>query len=995
MKKTILPLALLLTSFLAFHRACAQANTTDSLAMVDLYNSTNGPGWTKHTNWLTSAPMYTWYGIFTGDSVHVELLSLANNNLVGTLPSSLGNLTSQGMYIDLSNNRLSGALPASLTNLPGEYTVSLFFSHNQLSGTIPNFQQTFLFLDLTYNDFTFATLEPYKTSSVWHQNNGLLDSVEADLPLILNGNTLSIAAGGTLSNNTYTWYKNGTVVATNTGDSTYTMTGSGTYGVSVTNSTVPTLTLYSIQNANTTDSLALIDLYNSTAGANWVKNQNWATSAPMASWNGVEARFGRVQTLYLPYNNLAGPLPASITNLTAATNIELSYNQLSGPIPSTINNLQSLAWLDLNFNQLSGTIPATLGNLTNLRGLILANNQLSGTIPPSLGSMTSLSTLTVYSNKLTGTIPVELGNLLNAYDITLSYNQLTDTIPASFANCSKLFELDLNNNLLTGQIPQSLGRIKTLTNLNLNDNHLTGTIPDSLCFLPQLAHFALFDNQLTGTLPDSLGNDANLIGITVENNNLSGTISANLSALYLDSFNISGNQYNFSVLPIPVQSFTHFIYAPQQNIPLTRVQANLSVSTGGNSAHSTYTLFKDGTSIATQNGDSLFTIGGLGNYNIVTTNTDAPSLTLYSDTLKLGLVLPDSSITTTQTISGTTAVDIDTSIFRIVTLTPGTGANGLTGSVTALESIDSSIQTFNGTPYVERHYDITPALNPSTSTATITLYYTQADFDTYNTYVTSHNINVPLLPTGGIDNGNILITQYHGSFTGTSSPANYSQGSEVIHPTVAWDATDNWWTVTFPVNGFSGFFLGTSPTPLPLTLLQFTGTPQGYDVNLKWLTTGEQNTRQFIVQHSPDGNSFDPIGTVAAKNTSSQNNYSFTDTHPAAGNNFYRLKMQDVNGQFTYSPIVLVTMSTPPSACAIYPNPATTSTSLLFSSNSPAKYAIEIIDLNGHILTQLAGTTTVGINKVDIDLHGYAPGTYTITLIDQEHGRQSIRLSKE
>src|SRR5580658_8059275 len=169
MKKILLPLALLLTSILTSRQASAQANPTDSLAMVDLYNSTNGPNWTNHTNWLTSAPMYTWYGILTGDSAHVEVLSLANNNLVGTLPSSLGNLTSQGMYIDLSNNRLSGSLPATLTNLPGEYIITLVFSHNQLSGPIPNFQQTFVLMDITYNDFTFATLEPFKTSSPLHQ----------------------------------------------------------------------------------------------------------------------------------------------------------------------------------------------------------------------------------------------------------------------------------------------------------------------------------------------------------------------------------------------------------------------------------------------------------------------------------------------------------------------------------------------------------------------------------------------------------------------------------------------------------------------------------------------------------------------------------------------------------------------------------------------------------------------------------------------------------
>jgi hypothetical protein len=52
---------------------------------------------------------------------------------------------------------------------------------------------------------------------------------------------------------------------------------------------------------------------------------------------------------------------------------------------------------------------------------------------------------------------------------------------------------------------------------------------------------------------------------------------------------------------------------------------------------------------------------------------------------------------------------------------------------------------------------------------------------------------------------------------------------------------------------------------LPLTLLQFTGAPQGYEVGLQWQTTDEIATRQFIVQRSPDGNVFDPIGAVNAK----------------------------------------------------------------------------------------------------------------------------------
>jgi hypothetical protein len=47
------------------------------------------------------------------------------------------------------------------------------------------------------------------------------------------------------------------------------------------------------------------------------------------------------------------------------------------------------------------------------------------------------------------------------------------------------------------------------------------------------------------------------------------------------------------------------------------------------------------------------------------------------------------------------------------------------------------------------------------------------------------------------------------------------------------------------------------------------------------------------------------------------------------------------------------------------------------------------------VLTRLTGISAIGVNKVDIDLHRYAPGTYTITLADVEHGHQSIRILKE
>ncbi len=66
------------------------------------------------------------------------------------------------------------------------------------------------------------------------------------------------------------------------------------------------------------------------------------------------------------------------------TAIDLSSNQLSGPIPAKLGDLSSLEELWLYSNELIGPIPAELGDLSNLEVLYLGGNQLSGCIPDGL-----------------------------------------------------------------------------------------------------------------------------------------------------------------------------------------------------------------------------------------------------------------------------------------------------------------------------------------------------------------------------------------------------------------------------------------------------------------------------------------------------------------------------------------------------------------------------------------------------------------------------------
>ena len=87
-------------------------------------------------------------------------------------------------------------------------------------------------------------------------------------------------------------------------------------------------------------------------------------------------------------------------------------------------------------------------------------------------------------------------------------------------------------------------------------------------------------------------------------------------------------------------------------------------------------------------------------------------------------------------------------------------------------------------------------------------------------------------------------------------------------------------------------------TVLPVELTKFTGYNDG-DVNvLNWTTASELNSLKFEVEKSLDAINFTYIGErPAAGNSSLPLNYSLVDEHPIVGNNYYRLKMIDMDGK--------------------------------------------------------------------------------------------------
>jgi len=304
--------------------ANAQVNVQDSLALVDFYNSTNGPGWFDHTNWLTTKPVSTWSNIVVTNGRVTEIW-LIDNFLKGTIPSSIGNLAYL-RELHLNQNQLSGSIPFSIGNLV--HVRGLDLSENVLSGNIPSSigdLSKLEFLDLYTNKlsgtipFSIGNLK-----SIIHidfSENKLTGSIPSSI-----GNLITLGYLALVANQL--------------------------------NGSIP----YSITNLVNLEYLYL--------------SVNQLTGS-------IPCTIGKCLGLLemdLSDNQLSGTIPPSISHLVNLQFLFFSHNQLSGSIPSSIGDLPNLNDLYLDHNQLSGSIPGSLSKLSGLDwtyGLDLSRNHFT------------------------------------------------------------------------------------------------------------------------------------------------------------------------------------------------------------------------------------------------------------------------------------------------------------------------------------------------------------------------------------------------------------------------------------------------------------------------------------------------------------------------------------------------------------------------------------------------------------------------------------------
>lgn len=106
-------------------------------ALLALYNSTDGPNWgTANQNWL-SPDESTWYGIKV-TNCHIEEIDLAYVNLQGSIPAELKDLVELDSLVLLSDG-LTGIIPAELGQLSKlkHLLIGSSGTGNNITGTLP------------------------------------------------------------------------------------------------------------------------------------------------------------------------------------------------------------------------------------------------------------------------------------------------------------------------------------------------------------------------------------------------------------------------------------------------------------------------------------------------------------------------------------------------------------------------------------------------------------------------------------------------------------------------------------------------------------------------------------------------------------------------------------------------------------------------------------------------------------------------------------------
>ncbi|MEO6489702.1 MAG: choice-of-anchor tandem repeat GloVer-containing protein, partial [Ferruginibacter sp.] len=273
--------------------------------------------------------------------------------------------------------------------------------------------------------------------------------------------------------------------------------------------------------------------------------------------------------------------------------------------------------------------------------------------------------------------------------------------------------------------------------------------------------------------------------------------------------------------------------------------------------------------------------------------------------------------------------------------------------------------------YLDRNITITPQQQPA-SPVDIRIYLKGSEYTAL-----SSAINSAGQPSGISSINDIGIFKNN---IGCSETV-VTTADIIANSSLSWE-TD--YVLSASITSFSSFYFANKAGggTLPISTLEFYGRLENKNADLDWETIDELKTHSFDLEKSINGVSYYPIATIAAINHTGAQSYHYTDkdiTLEGVPVIYYRLKQKDIDGRFSYSQIVAISIRRAASF-SIYPNPVQEKANLSINMEVAGSVQLRLLDNLGRILKQLQWIVNAGTNTLTMDVGNLPKGVYYVEL---------------
>ncbi len=177
-----------------------------------------------------------------------------------------------------------------------------------------------------------------------------------------------------------------------------------------------------------------------------------------------------------------------------------------------------------------------------------------------------------------------------------------------------------------------------------------------------------------------------------------------------------------------------------------------------------------------------------------------------------------------------------------------------------------------------------------------------------------------------------------------------------------------------------------APTALSISKLKLNATQIDQNIKLSWETLNEKNLNEFVLERSKDAQSFDPIYTVPAQNTS-ESSYSYVD-NACTGTNYYRVKSISQTGEERYSEVKKVSLNKT-KTIKLYPNPSEKILHVYLPMLTDKRATANIYDMQGKLITERMLESANPQNQ-ELDVSALLPGSYLLHISYDGHTEEHV-----